>query len=155
MEDCKFVAIPIYHRMTSSLSSKSQLADAMTYKQLIDNLIYLTISRSYISFAMNIMVWFMQKLYVEHLNNVKKILRYVTRMKDITLKYFKLPFFILSRFSSSNNGGYRDDRKSPSAYVFSISLYTISWASKKKPIISLSTIEVKYRAISLTTQEVI
>lgn len=73
----------------------------------------------------------MQKPYVEHLNVVKQILRYVAGAKDLTLKYSKLPSFVLSRFSNSDYGGDRDDRKSNSTYVFSIGLGAISWASKK------------------------
>ena len=68
----------------------------------------------------------MQKPYVEHLNAVKKILRYVTRTKDLALKYSKLPSFFLSRFSNFDYGGDRDDRKSTFAYVFNIGSSAIS-----------------------------
>jgi hypothetical protein len=37
-----------------------------------------------------------------------------------------------------------DDRRSTSGYVFTFGSGAISWASKKKPIVSLSTIEAKY-----------
>ena len=68
----------------------------------------------------------MQKPYVEHLNAVKQILRYVAGIKDLALKYSKLPLFVLSRYSDSDYGGDRDDRKSTSAYVFSIGSGAIS-----------------------------
>jgi len=131
MEECRYVAISVSPGITISLSSNSQLADAITYRQLIGNLLYLTISRQDIAFAMNLMARFMQKPYVEHLNAVKKILRYVARTKDLALKYSRLPSFVLSGFTDSDYGGYRDDRKSTFAYVFSIGLGAISWASKK------------------------
>jgi len=82
-------------------------------------------------------------------------LRYVVGIKDLALKYSKLPSFVLSRFSYSNYGGDRDDRKSTSTYVFSIGLGAISCASKKQPTMSLSTIEVEYWAISVATKEAI
>ena len=91
----------------------------------------------------------MQKPYVEHLNAVKQILRYVAGTKDLALKYSKLPSFVLSKFSYSNYEGDRDDSKSTSTYVFNISSSAISWASKKKPTMSLSTIKVEYRAMSI------
>ena len=68
----------------------------------------------------------MQKPYLEHLNAVKQILRYVVGIKDLALKYSKLPSFVLSRYSNSNYGGDRDDRKSTFTYVFSISSGAIS-----------------------------
>ena len=83
----------------------------------------------------------MQKPYLEHLNAVKQILRYVVGIKDLALKYSKLPSFFLSRFLDFDYGGDRDDRKSTSAYVFSIGSSAISWASKKQPTMTLSTIE--------------
>jgi len=73
----------------------------------------------------------MQKPYVEHLNAVKQILRYVAGIKDLALKHSKLPSFVLSRFSDSHYGGDRDDMKSIFVYVFSIGSGAFSWASKK------------------------
>ena len=97
----------------------------------------------------------MQKPYMEHLNVVKQILRYVAGTKDLALKYSKLPSFVLSRFLDSNYGGDRDDKKSTFAYVFSIGSGAISWASKKQPTVTLSTTEAEYRAMSVAAQEAI
>ena len=82
-------------------------------------------------------------------------MRYVVGIKDLSIRYFKWPSFVLSGFSDSDYGGDRDDRKSTSAYVFSISLGAISWASKKQPTVSLSTIEAEYHAMSVAAQEAI
>ena len=73
----------------------------------------------------------MQKPYVEHLNSVKKILRYVVGNKDLALTYSKFPLFVLSRFLDFDYGGDRDDRKSTSMYMYIIGSGAISWASKK------------------------
>ena len=126
MEECRYVVILVSLGINVSLSSNSQLVYATAYMQLIGSLLYLTISRLDITFAVNLMARFMQKPYVEHLNVVKQILRYVARTKDLTLKYSKLPLFILSRFLDFDYGEDRDDTKSTSAYVFSISLGAIS-----------------------------
>ena len=80
---------------------------------------------------MNLMTQFMQKPYIENLNAVKQILRYVAGTKDLALKYSKLPSFFLFWFIDSDYGGDRDNRKSTSTYVFSIGSSAISWASKK------------------------
>ena len=101
------------------------------------------------------MARFMQKPYLEHLKAVKQILRYVAGTKDLALKYDKLPSFVLSGFSDSDYDGDRDDRKSTSAYVFSIGSGAISWASKKQPTTALSTTEAEYHAMSITAQEAI
>lgn len=100
---------------------------------------------------MNLMAHFMQKPYVEHINVVKQILRYVAGTKGLALKYDRFPLFVLLRFLDSNYGGNRDDRKLTSSYVFSIGSSAISWAYKKQPTAALSTIEAKYHAMSLAT----
>jgi len=97
----------------------------------------------------------MQKPYVEHLNAVKKILRYVAGTKDLALKYSRLPSFFLFGYTDSDYGGDKDDRKSTFAYVFSIGSGAISWASKKQSTISLSTTEAEYRAMFVVAQEAI
>ena len=108
-----------------------------------------------IDLFMNLMACFMQNLYVEHFNVVKQILGYVVGTKDLALKYDKLPSFVLLGFSYYDYGGDRDDRKSTSTYVFRIGSGAISWASKNQPTTALSTIEAKYRVMSLTAQEAI
>ena len=155
MEECRYVTILVSLGITVSLSSNSQLADATTYRQLIRSLLFLNLSRLDITFAVNLMARFIQKPYVEHLNAVKQILRYVAGTKDLALKYSRLPLIFLSRYTDSDYGGDRYDKKSTSAYVFSIGLGAISWASKKQPTISLSITEAEYRAISIAAQEAI
>ena len=153
--ECKHAAIPVTPGITLSLNSNSQLADATVYRQLIGSLLYLTISRLDIAFAVNLMACFMQKPYVKHFNVVKQILRYVAGIRNLALKYDKLPSFVLSGFSDFDYGGDRDHRKSTFAYVFSIGSGAISWASKKQSTTALSTTEVEYRAMSVATQEAI
>jgi len=91
----------------------------------------------------------MQKPYVEHLNAVKQILRYVVGIEDLTLKYDKFPSFVLSGFSNSKYRGDKDDRKSIFGYLLNLGSGAISWASKKQLATALSTIEVEYHAMSI------
>ncbi|PNX66496.1 putative copia-type protein, partial [Trifolium pratense] len=44
-------------------------------------------------------------------------------------------------WSDSDYAGDLDDRKSTSGYVFMLGTGTISWSSKKQPIVTLSTTE--------------
>jgi len=72
------------------------------------------------------MIQFMQKPYFEHLNIVNKILRYITIMKDLAIKYFKFPLFVLLGYLYYDYGGDRYDRKSTYYYVFIIGPIIIS-----------------------------
>lgn len=110
--------------------------------ELIVSLLYLNIFRLDIAYVVNLMARFMYKPYVEHLHVDNKILRYIMGTKDLTLKFTKLPSFVLPRFFDFNYGGDKDDRKSTYTYVFNIRSGVISWSSKKQPIVTLSTIEL-------------
>ena len=47
-------------------------------------------------------------------------------------------------YTDSDVAGSIDDRNNTSGYVFSFVLGSVAWASKKKPIVTLSSIEAEY-----------
>ena len=47
-------------------------------------------------------------------------------------------------YTDSDWAGSLDDRKSTSGYMFHMGSGAISWASKKQPIVSQSTVEAEY-----------
>lgn len=149
------MAIPISPRIKLESSLHSRFVDATKYQQLSGSILYLTIFRLDITHVVNLMTRFMHKPYVKHIDVAKKILRYIAIIKDLALKFTKLPLFVLLGFSNSNYGDDIDDRKSTFAYVFNIGFGVISWYSKKQPTITLSTIKIEYRAMIVVAQEAI
>jgi hypothetical protein len=61
----------------------------------------------------------------------------------------------LKNYSDSDWAGNSDDRTSTTGYVFGIGSQVVSWGSKKKPIVSFSSIEVEYKALCATTCEAV
>ena len=155
LEKCNPTDIPMSSGIKFETTSESQLADATQYRQLIGSLLYVTITRPDIAFAVNMMARFMQKPYVEHLQATKKILKYLAGTQDLALKFTKLSSIGLVGYSDSDYGGDSIDRKSTTAYVFNIGSAAVAWASKKQPTIALSTTEAEYRAMSCAAQELI
>eukprot|EP00253_Pinus_taeda_P011447 PITA_11447 len=56
---------------------------------------------------------------------------------------------MLTGYTDSDWAGSVDDRKGTSGYVFHMGSGAISWASKKQPVVSLSTIEAEYVAATV------
>ena len=56
-------------------------------------------------------------------------------------------------YSDADWAGDLADRKSTSGYTFMLFGAPVSWGSKKQPIVSLSTSETEYIALSLAIQE--
>ena len=76
----------------------------------------------------------------------KRILRYVAGTLNFGLWYTKSDSNQLSGYTNSDFASSLDDRKSTSGHVFQLGTNLISWASKKKPIVSISSAEAEYVA---------
>ena len=74
----------------------------------------------------------------------KRILRYVNGTKGFGILYIASNDFKLVGYTDSDWARSLDDRKSTSKYMFHMGSGAISWASKKKPIVSQSISEVEY-----------
>jgi hypothetical protein len=61
----------------------------------------------------------------------------------------------LTCYSDSDWAGNPNDRRSTTGYAFGIGFGVVSWSSKKKPTVSLSSTEAKYKALCATTCEVV
>ncbi|KAG7551025.1 Zinc finger CCHC-type [Arabidopsis thaliana x Arabidopsis arenosa] len=133
----------------------SLLPDARPYRALVGSLLYLTITRPDIAFAVGLVSRFMQAPMKPHLEAAKKILKYVKTTLGMGLVYKYNAKISLHGFTDADFGGDLDDRKSTSGYVFLCGNTSISWCSKKQPTVSLSTTEAEYKASTLAAQECI
>jgi hypothetical protein len=102
------------------------------YRQLVGSLIYLTLTRPDITFAVGIVGRFMQKPKKPHLEAVRRILRYVKGTIDFGLLYNKGEACKVVGYCDADHAGDHDTRRSTTGYVFS----TIGGNSKEsiKPL---------------------
>jgi hypothetical protein len=131
----------------------SKSVDVTLYRQLVGSLIYLTTTRPDISFAVSMVSRFMVEPKELHWKATKKILRYLRGTIGYGLVYRSIEDFRLIGYTDSNWAGCMYDMKSTAGYSFSMGSTTIAWSIKKQPTVSLSTVEVKYKAASTTTCE--
>ena len=61
----------------------------------------------------------------------------------------------LQGYSDANYAGDIDERKSTSAYIFTMGRTPVSWSSKKQNVTFRSSCELEYRALAKTTCEAI
>lgn len=80
----------------------------------------------------------------------KRALRYLKGIVDYGLFYKHCTNTKLLGFTDSNYAGDVEDSKSTSDYVFMLSSATISWSSKKQPIVTLSTTEAEFVAAAVS-----
>ena len=85
----------------------------------------------------------MQKPKKPHLEAMRRILRCVKSKIDYGLLYKKGEDCKLVGYCDAYYVGDHDTRISTTKYVFKLGSGTISWCSKRQPIVSLSTTEVE------------
>ncbi|XP_033510051.1 secreted RxLR effector protein 161-like [Nicotiana tomentosiformis] len=90
-----------------------------------------------------------------HWQAVKRIMRYLKGTADYAFCYQGCKDLRLVGYSDADHGGDLDERKSTSGYIFLLSDGAISWSSKKKSCVSLSTMEAEYVALASAAQEVV
>ncbi|XP_071734234.1 secreted RxLR effector protein 161-like [Rutidosis leptorrhynchoides] len=126
--------------------------DADKYRSLVGSLRgslrYLTCTRPDLSFSVGVASRFMENPKYAHWKSLKRILRYVKGTESLGLFFSSCEGYVLKGYSDSDWYGNMDDRKITSGYVFFIGETTFTWASKKQPILALSTCEAEYVAAS-------
>eukprot|EP00253_Pinus_taeda_P015873 PITA_15873 len=122
MQDSKAAITPTVMGLKLSKEDNSKNFDPSLYKRIVGNLMYLTATRTDIMHAVSLISRFMERPKEAHWQAVKRSLSYV-----------------------------KDDWKSTSGYVFHMGSKAMSWASKKQPIVALSTAEAEYVAATTAT----
>jgi hypothetical protein len=134
------------------LDSK-QFEDPTKYREAVGALNYLAVcTRPDISYAVSQISKKMQSPNEEDWMLVKRILRYLQKTKNAKLVYQSEPKELVG-FSDASYAPNSEDRKSISGYLFQMNGAAISWKSKKQPIISLSSMEAEYIAITAAIKE--
>jgi hypothetical protein len=134
------------------LSKKDEgpTVDPTLYKSLVGSLLYLTSTRPDIMYATSLVSRFMESPKDSHWKMEKRILRYVVGTLNFGLWYTKSDSNQLSGYTDSDFVGNLYDRKSTSGHAFHLGSNLISWASKKQPIVSISSAEAEYAAATST-----
>ncbi|XP_059064400.1 secreted RxLR effector protein 161-like [Cryptomeria japonica] len=154
MSDCKPSITPIETGIKLEAHPREKF-DSTLYRQLIGSLIYLTISRPDISYAVGVASRFMEEPYVQHWKMEKRILRYIKGTINFGLYYSHTKNAHIYGYCDSDFARDSIDRKSTSGYVFKLGIGAITWNSKKKSTIALSSTEAKYRSASEAAKEAI
>ncbi|XP_052728602.1 secreted RxLR effector protein 161-like [Vigna angularis] len=149
MADSNPVRNPIVPGTMLSKDDNGVAVDATKFRQVIGSLMYLTVTRPDLMFGINLISRFMANPKESHWAATKRLLRYLKGTTEYGLFYKKEGKTGLIAYSDSDYAGDLDDRRSTSGSVFIIGSAAVSWASKKQPVVSLSTTEAEYIAAAL------
>lgn len=131
------------------------LSDPFLYRQLVGSLIYLTITRPDISYAVHIVSKFMQSPRHLHLAAVRRIIRYLIGSSTRGLFFSTQSGIHLTAYSDADWAGCPDTRKSTTGWCIFLGDALISWKCKKQDCVSKSSTEAEYRAMSAACSEIV
>ncbi|XP_019266532.1 PREDICTED: uncharacterized protein LOC109243966 [Nicotiana attenuata] len=131
------------------------LADPCLYRTLIGKLNFLTNTRLDIAYNVHHLSQFMQDPREPHLKAAYHLLRYLK--VDPTLGIFMSASqdCTVRGYCDSDWAACPDSRKSVSGYLVLLGDSSISWKSKKQATISLSSVDVEYRALKNVVGELV
>ena len=148
MDDCKPVSTPVECGIKLSRHENGEKVDPTFFKSLVGSLRYLTCTRPDILFGVGLVSRYMEAPTFSHLKAAKRILRYIKGTLEHGLLYSFSNDFKLLGYCDSDWAGDVDERKSTSGFVFFMGNAAFTWSSKKQPIVTLSTCEAEYVAMS-------
>ncbi|XP_068486875.1 uncharacterized mitochondrial protein AtMg00810-like [Phaseolus vulgaris] len=155
MTECNFVHNPIVSGTALSKDDEGTSVDATKFKQVVDSLMYLTVTRPDLMFGVSLISRYMATTKASHWAATKRIMRYVQGTIEYGILYLKGGKTEITAYSDSNYTGDLDDRQSTFGAVFIIGSGAVSWASKKQSVVSLSTTEVEYIAAAACSYQCI
>jgi hypothetical protein len=146
MENSKIYATPMSSTIKLDKDEYGKNVDIKKYRGMIGSLLYLTASRPDIMFSVCLCARFQSCSKESHLVAVKRIFRYLLGTIDLGLRYPKFTSLDLVGYSDADFAGCKIDRKSTSGTCHFLGHSLVSWFSKKKNPVALSTAEAEYIA---------
>ncbi|WZZ44848.1 hypothetical protein YC2023_041107 [Brassica napus] len=129
--------------------------DTKMYRRMVGKLIYLTITRPDICFAVNQVSQHMQVPKVHHWKMVDRILRYLSGSPGQRVWMGCNGSTEVVGSCDADWTGDRVDRRSTTGYCTFIGGNLVTWKSKKQKVISSSSAEAKYRTMLKLTNELV
>ena len=152
---CKPVSVPMDPSVHLRKDTGTLLPSVKPYRELIGRLLYLTITRPDITFAVNYSSQFLSCPTDVHLQAAHRVLRYLKSNPGQGLFYSVDSDICLNAFADADWATCPDSRRSISGFCVYLGKSLINWKSKKQQTVSRSSTEAEYRSMALATCELI
>lgn len=136
-------------------TASTHLHDFSDYQRLVGKLIYLTITRPDITYAVSLVSQFMHFPTSFHLGNIKCILRYLKGSIGRGIVLAKNGHTRITGYSDFDWAGNALDQKLTTGYCMFVGGNVVSWRSKTQQVVTRSSVEVEYRVMASVACEMI
>lgn len=154
MMGCRAASTPIDQNNKVTAESGDSV-DKEKYQRLVGRLIYLCHTRPDISYAVGVVSRYMHDPRDGHLEAAQRILRYLKGTPGKGLWFKSNGHLNVDGYCDADWASCLDDRRSTSGYCVFVGGNLVSWRSKKQSVVSKSTAEAEYRALSQGLSEML
>lgn len=152
---CKPSSIPMDPHVKFSKDIGGELIDVEAYRRLIGRLMYLQLTRPYITFVVNNLSQFSAAPRQAHLRVVLKVLHYIKGTIGQGLLYSSQAEMQIQAFADADWASCQDTRRFTSGFCIFLGISLISWKSKKKQVVTKSSAEAEYRSLYVASDELV
>ena len=145
---------PMEQHLKLSKDEGEFIEEPSLYRRLIGRLMYLTLTRLDICYAVNRLSQFLSVPRKPHMLAAQKVLQYIKETPGQGIYFLADSDFQLKAFCDVDWVGCPDTRKSLTRYCVFLGNILISWRSKKRSVVSRSSAEDEYRAMASTCCEI-
>ncbi|CAA7029149.1 unnamed protein product [Microthlaspi erraticum] len=136
-------------------SAEPVIENIKLYRRLVGKMMYLTITRPDITYAVTKLCQFASAPKQSHLKAAYKVLHYLKSTIGLGLFYSADSNLVLTGFTDVDWMSCADSRCSTSGYCMFLGNSLISWNLKKQQVVSNSSAESEYHAMEFASREVV
>ena len=155
MNQSKPLQLPMGSHVKLTNFAGKKLSSPDVFRRLVGKLIYLTITRPDISFAVQVLSQFMHAPTEDHMAAAKHVLRYLRSTPDLGILLSANSSPTLTGYCDSDWGSCCDSRKSTTGFCILLGSAPVSWKVKKQTVVARSSAEAEYRAMATAYCEII
>ena len=146
---------PMEQKTRLTTGSDAPISNPSQYRRLIGRLLYLTITRPDITYAMDILSQFIQDPRQGHWDAAIRVLRYLKSSPGRGILLPAKNTLQMSVYCDSALATCSMTRQSVTGYLVKLGNAPVSWKAKKQDTVSRSSAEAEYRAMANATSEVV
>ncbi|CAA7032085.1 unnamed protein product [Microthlaspi erraticum] len=151
----KPATFPLEQNHGLALSTSALLSDPTPYRRMVGRFIYLVNTRPDLAFCVHVLAQFMQQPRADHWQAALRVVRYLKGSPGQGILLSSDNDFQINGWCDSDYATCPLTRRSVTGYFVQIGLSPVSWQTKKQDIVSKSSAEAEYRAMSLLRDELL